>query len=169
MSGKGLGRSYADGHAVEDVDGKLRTATTACDYRKMLMLQGNDLGRNAGVRCRNQCARNKAGRTMVRPVEETTSMIQQVLILCFMPGSMMRFTDDLVADAHDSPGCGAKSEDRGGPQRVIRDRVEPQTVRRCPLRRPESGSELRTLKHDPEKWGPPSNRCCRTNRAAFGV
>ena len=32
---------------------------------------------------------------------------------------------DLVADAHYSPGCGAKANTEVVPERVIRDRVEP--------------------------------------------
>ena len=84
-SGKGLCCSYADGHAVEDVDWEARDGY----YRVRLPKNANskemiwvDVPDDAVIN-----VPNKAGRTMVWPVYNDFNY-PEVSIRCFMPGSM---------------------------------------------------------------------------------
>ncbi|MBR0715778.1 hypothetical protein [Bradyrhizobium liaoningense] len=83
-SGKGLCCSYADGHAVEDVDWESRDGhyrvrlPEAADSKLMIWV---DVPDDAII-----TVPNRAGRTMVWPVYNELN--SDISIRCFMPGSM---------------------------------------------------------------------------------
>ncbi|MCS3975332.1 hypothetical protein M2191_000015 [Bradyrhizobium japonicum] len=83
-SGKGLCCSFADGHAVEDVDWETRDGhyrvrlPKTADSKLMVWV---DVPDDAVI-----TVPNKAGRTMVWPVYD--ELFLDISIRCFMPGSM---------------------------------------------------------------------------------